>query len=244
MDTQHWIFLSPHFDDVALSCGGLVWDLARQGHTVEIWTLLGGFPPDEPFSEFAHQNHLRWGLSGEDAVHLRRSEDHAACQVLGAQPRHFDWPDAIYRRDPATNISLVNNNDALFGETPEPSLITAIQQVLKTQIPAGAQLVLPIGLGNHVDHQAVAQAGQMLNFEKYYFADYPYILKDFTLQNPLSRKYQKVFRRLGQEALSHWQEAVLCYKSQLGDFWRNEREARLSLRNYQAGGGGRLWIQQ
>ncbi len=49
MIKQHWIFLSPHLDDVALSCGGLVLDLAQQGFVVDNWTLMGGYPHDEIF---------------------------------------------------------------------------------------------------------------------------------------------------------------------------------------------------
>jgi len=48
-------------------------------------------------------------------------------------------------------------------------------------------------------------------------------------------------RLLNQDALKAWQAAVLCYASQLSGFWRDESETCLALRNYLAGGGGRLW---
>ncbi len=241
MDNQHYIFLSPHFDDVALSCGGLVWDLTQQGHRVEIWTLMGGFPPDENFSEFAHQNHLRWGISGEAIIRIRRSEDCAACQVLGAGHRHFCWPDAIYRRDPSTGEVLINNNEELFGKAPEDALVNEIQIMFEGEILQHARVVFPLGLGHHIDHQAVNRAGQSYMGIKLYYADYPYILKNFDAQTQYSTKIKKQTHALDEQALHRWQDAVLCYQSQLGDFWRNEAETRLALRNYQAGGGGRLW---
>lgn len=238
---HNYIFLSPHFDDVALSCGGLVWDLAQLGHRVEIWTLMGGFPPDDAYSEFAQQNHLRWGLSGRTAIRMRRAEDLAACEVLGAQPHHFDWPDAIYRRDPATAAPLVTNNEALFGKPPEETLVKAIQARLETEIPQAAFVVCPLGLGGHLDHLAVSRAAKTLEGEIFYYADYPYILDTLGFPGHQETQLNKKPHPLGAEALSHWQDAVLCYKSQISDFWRDEAEARLALRNYLAGGGGCLW---
>jgi LmbE family N-acetylglucosaminyl deacetylase len=241
MTQEHWIFLSPHFDDVALSCGGLVWDLARQGQKVEIWTLMSGYPPGKAYSEFAQQNHLRWGLSGEATVHTRQGEDQAACEVLGAQFRHFDWPDAIYRQDPSTGEPLVNNNEELFGKAPEDTLVDSIQHMLKKEIPQHARVVMPLGLGHHIDHLAVSRAGEACVGSKFYYTDYPYILKVFDVQTRYLSKLKKQPHPLNEQALIHWQEAVLRYTSQLSDFWRDEEETRLSIRNYLAGGGGRLW---
>jgi LmbE family N-acetylglucosaminyl deacetylase len=241
MDKQRFIFLSPHYDDAALSCGGLIWDLTRQGHQVEIWTLMGGFPPDENLSKFAQENHLRWGLSGEAAIRMRRAEDRAACQVLGATPCHFDWPDAIYRRDPETGEPLVNNNKDLFGKSPESSLVRAIRSMLEEKLSQDALVVFPMGLGHHIDHLAAYHAGESFADQKIYFSDYPYVLKVFDAQIQPIVALKKQPHALDEKALTHWQDAVLCYKSQLNDFWRDEQEMRLALRNYQAGGGGRLW---
>ncbi|MFW5714617.1 MAG: PIG-L deacetylase family protein [Brevefilum sp.] len=242
MDKQHWIFLSPHYDDVALSCGGLVWDLAHKGHQVEIWTLMGGFPPDENYSDFAQQNHLAWGMSGEAAIRMRRAEDHTACQILGAQHRHFDWPDAIYRRETSTGKPLIKNNQELFGKAPEETLVKAIQAMLENNIGRDTMIVFPLGLGNHIDHIAVSRAEEAHEGAKFYYADYPYILKAFSLPAQWEKTIKKKPHHLNEKALSHWQDAVLCYKSQINAFWRDEEETRLALRNYQAGGGGRLWV--
>lgn len=241
MDKSHWIFIAPHFDDVALSCGGLVWDLSNQGHGVEVWTIMAGYPPDEDYSEFAQQNHRAWGLSGEAAIRMRMGEDRAVCDILGAQPRHFDWPDVIYRRDQHTGLALVNNNEELFSKQPEDQLVEEVAHMLMDEIPQNTQLVLPIGLGHHVDHRAVRMAGDKLGWEGFYYADYPYILKNFDEPIFLDGCLSKLRYPLNQDALHAWQNAALCYTSQLSGFWRDEAEVRLALRNYMAGGGGRLW---
>ena len=241
MTDNLWIFFSPHFDDVVLSCGALVWDLAQRDNHVEIWTIMGGYPPDEVFSPFADMMHQAWGLTGKTVVNMRREEDQAACAVLGAQHHHWHWPDVIYRRDPQTGAYAVNNNTELFGNMPNSELVQKIAIELSKALPVNAQIVLPIGLGGHVDHRTVVQAGKKLSGKKHYYADYPYILAEF--ENPLLREniHQPLSRPLDSDALKAWQDAILCYKSQVDEFWRDETETRLALRNYLAGGGGRLW---
>jgi LmbE family N-acetylglucosaminyl deacetylase len=241
MKQDQWIFLSPHFDDVALSCGGLVWDLVNQGNQVEIWTVMAGYPPDENFSPFAQQNHRTWGKSGREAIDMRKEEDRAACEILGAVLHHLHWPDVIYRRQEDLETPVVSNNDELFNNPPEPTLVDEIVHYLTKQVPSEVTLVLPMGLGGHLDHRVVVHAGTRLPRVDFYYADYPYILKSF--DSPLLKKdeFQRVPQYLSKEALEAWQEAILCYRSQLSWFWRDDDEERLSLHNYFAGGGGRLW---
>ena len=241
MTSEHWIFLSPHFDDVALSCGGLVYSLTQNGHHVEIWTIMGGFPPGENYSTFANQNHHAWGISGVKAINMRRREDHAACDVLGAKPDHFDWPDAIYRYESKTGEPLVKNNEELFSHPPEQSLVNEITAMLLKRIPTDARVVGPIGLGNHIDHNAVTQALKAYPRTVDYYADYPYVLEKFNHPALTANQYIKKTITLSQVALKAWQDAVLCYASQLSGFWRDAKEAHLALRNYAIGGGGGLW---
>jgi len=241
MKRQQWIFLSSHFDDVALSCGGLVWELAQQDKDVKIWTIMGGFPPDEDYSDFARQNHRAWGMSGEEAIRVRQAEDRAACEVLGAQLRHFNWLDVIYRRDSTKGGPIVNNNDELFGKSPQSKFIVEITRMLHAEVPADAILVAPMGLGNHIDHQAVFLAGEQIGSVEIYYADYPYILNRFDEPGFKEGVWEKLPYTPSRDSLRAWQKAVLCYTSQWGAFWRDDQEARLALQNYAAGGGGCLW---
>jgi len=243
MNASQWIFISPHLDDVALSCGGLVWHLAQEGQQVAVWTLLAGDPPDDQYSEFARINHQAWGKSGAEAIAMRRAEDQSACARLGAALRHFDLPDVIYRRNPQTGAPVVNNNEELFGSPPEPEMVTRVAELLAREVPPDAQLVLPLGLGRHIDHRLVAAATERFYSTAAFYLDYPYILTDFEAPLLKSGALQKIHTPLTESALLAWQDAVLCYGSQTGGFWRDEKETRLALRNYFAGGGGRLWAR-
>ena len=97
MTSKLWVYLSPHLDDAALSCGGLIWEQAQAGAAVSVWTVCAGDPPAGALSAFAEELHERW-QTGREAVQLRRDEDRAACAHMQAAWRHLPIPDGIYRR--------------------------------------------------------------------------------------------------------------------------------------------------
>jgi LmbE family N-acetylglucosaminyl deacetylase len=91
-----WLYLSPHYDDAAFSCGGLIWEQTQTGEDVSIWTICGGDPPSKSHSAFTQSLHTRWKTSA-DAVAQRRLENLASCVIIGASSRNFHIPDCIYR---------------------------------------------------------------------------------------------------------------------------------------------------
>lgn len=173
------IYLSPHLDDAALSCGGALAQLADTGQPALVVNVCSGSPaPGTQFSPFAQEQHRRWDLPPEAAVRRRLAEDAAALQILGADSLQLDLLDAIYRM-PAAYV----DNATLFGR-PDPADPLAAE--LRAILPAlldrhpGATLYAPLGVGNHVDHQAVhtvaaelAAAGAPVRF----YEDYPYVGK-------------------------------------------------------------------
>ena len=98
---MNWIYLSPHLDDVVLSCGGVICEQIKAGDKVQVWTICAGDPPENQLTLFAQDLHARWNTDN-DAVSIRREEDQLACHLLGASPTHFNYPDCIYRRFPDT----------------------------------------------------------------------------------------------------------------------------------------------
>jgi LmbE family N-acetylglucosaminyl deacetylase len=234
------IYLSPHFDDVALSCGGLVWEQVQYGHSVAVWTLCAGIPPDDaPLSPLARELHERW-QTGLQAVAVRRQEDHTACQRLGAPAVFFDWYDCIYRYHHGE--PLIHTNPELFEAEPEEELVAAVMHTLIDTAPSGAQLVCPMALRGHVDHRLVRTAAERSGLPLLYYIDYPHILFLDEAQAEIERgAWQRLPGIISGEGLQAWQDAVAAYITQISTFWHGEDEMRLALRNYWAGGGGRLW---
>lgn len=236
-----WIYLSPHLDDAALSCGGLIFDQVQHGERVAVWNLFAGQPdPALPISPFAQELHTRWG-AGSEAVEARRAEDRAALALLGAQPRYFDWPDCIYRWQ--NGSPLISAEEDLWTVLPEPDLVQALSRLLRESLPTGARLVAPMSLGDHVDHRAARAAAEAVGVPVLYYADYPYIVEDAFVLNAWEQagRAGRSAGSISPDGLRAWQDAVLAYTSQLSSFWSSEPEMRLCLSNYWAGGGGRLW---
>lgn len=238
-----WIYLSPHFDDVALSCGGLVWQQAQAGQLVNVWTICAGEPSGEGFSPVAEFLHQRWN-TGERAVAIRRAEDLASCAQMGAAARHFPIPDCIYRRGEAGQFlypSFEAILDPLCG--PEAPLIEQLCQMLAQELPAEAEVVCPLALGGHVDHRLTRAAAERLGRPLWYYADYPYVLDEFErLEQLVAQGWKAVDLPLSEEALGVWQKAIAAHASQISTFWDDLVEMEAAVKAYyERYGSVRLW---
>jgi LmbE family N-acetylglucosaminyl deacetylase len=209
-------------DDVCFSCGGLVWEQTQRGEKVEIWTICAGDPPDGPLSSIAQSLHESWG-TGRETPGLRREEDKKASAAIGASPRHFKFPDCIYRRDTASGEPFYPTSTAIFG-TVHPADKAYIVSGIADRIAAGlekdATLVSPVTLGNHVDHQVVRAAAEKLGRPLLYYADYPYVLKNAHLLGyllPAGSKGES--HPISEQGLAAWKKSVACYSSQLSTYW-------------------------
>ena len=241
---MHWIFLSPHLDDAAFSCGGLITTLVHSGNRVEIWTICAGDPPDAPLSPFASALHQRWGYA-HNPVAERREEDRRACALLGAHVRHFDIPDCVYRRNSTDGNPLIEKNEDLFQPLPETELplVDHIRNELARLAPVGARLVSPLALGGHMDHQLVRRAAEALQRPLYYYADYPYAGQVENQPGELSQPgWEAISFTISEDALRIWQAAIAEHRGQISTFWSSQTEMESKLRTYwQAGGGSKLW---
>jgi LmbE family N-acetylglucosaminyl deacetylase len=239
-----WIYLSPHLDDVALSCGGLVWEQVNEGKLVNIWTVCAGEPPVGDLSPFAEELHARWKIS-QNAPAQRRIEDAMSCQRLGATPRYFSIPDCIYRRHPQSHEPMYASVGALNGplQPGDSQFILPIQDEIKQSLRSDAILVCPLGLGNHVDHQLTRQVADGLDLPLWYYADYPYVLW-FTVQEEHMEQQgwiSQVFPISG-DGLSAWMDAISAHGSQISTFWASDADMRQAITDYlHTNDGIRLW---
>ena len=240
---MEWVFLSPHLDDVVFSSGGLVWEQTQAGNPVGIWTLFAGGSPGGKLSSFAREMHKSWKISG-DVLLERKREDREACRILGAQPMHWEQPDAIYRRSSQDRGYLYTSEEALFGgiHAEEENLIAELREKLASALPDSGSVVAPLGIGNHVDHQLTRKAAARLDREVLYYADYPYLREEEGKQilNRLQRTedWQPVLFPVSQAGLERWQQAGLAYHSQIDSFWEDGADFRNQISQLAAGSGG------
>jgi LmbE family N-acetylglucosaminyl deacetylase len=242
-----WIYLAPHLDDAALSCGGQIFRHTQAGQAVLIVTAMAGDPPAAALSGYAASLHARWALATEASA-ARRAEDIAACAILGADYLHWSVPDCIYRHDPVTGAALYVSDDDIFGAVAVAD--RGLEADLAAQIaalPAHGRLVAPLTVGHHVDHlllRAAAERGRGAAHLRYY-EDYPYAQQEGALAAALGSDAQgwatEVFA-LDAAALAAKVEAILAFRSQLSTFFVDRADLEAQVQGYAAQTGGeRLW---
>lgn len=133
------IYVSPHADDVALSCGGQI--LANPDHRRDS-LVLSVFTSDENPSKQATTDQARF----VDALHMDRDkEDEAAWNSVGVPRRALRLPEALLRGSFPFSITRSERDRQVMGE-----LCDIIASYMRTY--ADAQFYFPAGIGRHIDH--------------------------------------------------------------------------------------------
>lgn len=243
---MHWIYLSPHLDDAVLSCGGMIWEQARRGNQVEVWTICAGDPPaDRPLTPLAQELHARWGV-GVEASAIRRAEDELACWRVGASFGHFDYLDCIYRRLPDSDEPVIQRNEDLFAplHPGEAYLVKSLAELLDALAPVDVRLVSPLALGGHRDHRMLRQAAEGLGRPLWYYADYPYAAQAGNAPDGETRAGLRPFTLpLSWRGVVNWQKAVCAYRSQISTFWQGEAAMISAVGQYARSNGARLYTR-
>lgn len=242
------IYLSPHLDDAALSCGGQIFQRTQAGETILILTTMAGNPPNRTFSTFAQELHERWELAN-DMVAARRDEDICACRILEADYLHWDIPDCIYRADAQTNEPFYPVWEKVIDSI-HPQEETLIQRLAAqfAELPPAAQILAPLGAGSHVDHQIVrAAAERCWDGQLFYYEDYPYAQTTGALENAISgeKGWQATQITLSPKALNIKADAIMAFASQVSTFFNGRIDLEQQLKQYaRQVGGERIWHQQ
>lgn len=246
---MNWVYLSPHLDDIALSCGALCWQQAQENRSLElrspeIWTICAGDPPPLPLSPFAESLHARWD-TGPGSTAARREEDIEACRRLGAGFRHYPIPDCIYRRVGPGAIAAYASEGAIFGplHPAESELVDDLAAELRRSLTPQMELVCPLALGGHVDHRLTRLAAERLERPLWFYADYPYAAQTGdSLASVLPGGCEMTVFPVSGQALHAWCDAVAAHRSQISTFWPDLAAMRASIERYcSLYGGIRLW---
>jgi LmbE family N-acetylglucosaminyl deacetylase len=225
------LYLAPHLDDAILSCGGLIARQLRSGDSALVLTVFAGDPPAGPLSALAEEV-ARRGQAAEDHVALRRAEDRAACERLGASWLHWEYPDCIYRRDPATSASLYPDVESIFGQI-QPCERGALAGGLAIRLQAlcdacrPTTVYAPLTAGHHVDHHLVQWAARRLSPRGWtlrFYEDYPYVAVPAFLEMVFEAggRWLPEIEPLTPANLAAKIEAIACYRSQVPGLFRGE----------------------
>jgi LmbE family N-acetylglucosaminyl deacetylase len=193
------VFLSPHPDDVALSCGGLVAILRDSGEEATIVTIYGGAgsavrltryqqralgfdreadlrgDPEPTDPDEANAPAPESAPIPERVMEVRRQEDKVFARLVGAKLIGLELPDAVFRG---------YIGPQLFGSprSDDPAPIGELRAAL-----SGIQvdrLYIPLSIGGHVDHRQARRAAIALLTEigspfadrAAFYEDFPYAM--------------------------------------------------------------------
>jgi len=239
---MRWIYISPHFDDAVLSCGGLIWEQAHKGTPVEIWTICAGDAQPGPLSPLAMACHQQWGLtSAEEVVAARRSENQEAAGQVGAETVNFSIPDCIYRRAPTGE--LLYAEEVFVPVHPiDRNLDNEIAVALKTELQPDDRIVSPLAIGSHVDHVLARRAAERLGRPLWYYADIPYLLNQKELLVPATADLNETRLSITKQGLGRWQNGISAYRSQILMLFKTQEKMQDAICLYwQSHHGIRLW---
>jgi LmbE family N-acetylglucosaminyl deacetylase len=177
------VFLSPHPDDAALSCGGLIALLRARGVPVTIVSVFSGSGPSERLTPYQR---LALGFGEDNALvpveeptpkgitAVRRAEDEAHARLVGARIDFLDLPDAVFRG--------YEGDDQLMSPplADDPPPFEELRRALARLKPTA--LYAPLSIGGHVDHRQVrraamallAEAGSPYLGQTLFYEDFPY----------------------------------------------------------------------
>jgi LmbE family N-acetylglucosaminyl deacetylase len=178
------LFVSPHPDDAALSCGGLIVQLADAGETVDIVTVFSGSGPGERLTPYQR---LALGFGEEHGEHVEASgpasgpADRPAtgtadsASVDDGAPTPFAVmslrraEDRAYARMAGASIVHLDLPDAVFRDyagdeqligEPRSGDRAPIGELRVLVADLGPDhLYLPLAIGSHVDHRLARRAG-------------------------------------------------------------------------------------
>ncbi len=240
-----YLFLSPHLDDVVLSCGGLIWQLTNSGAKVLVVTVAAGDPDYTKLSPLAEKAHKLWGLKSGAMAH-RRQEDVKACAQLGADFKHLPIQDCVYRRDTRSGRELYTTQSDIFGLpcAEDLDLGQALPSMLLS-LPVALKTFAPAGIGGHVDHEFTRLIARAVFGSKLmYYEDFPYCEDDASARFIVEREpdLESESIPLTQTALMRKIRSIEAYASQVKPIFRSLDLMRSRVRQHaQEVGGERYW---
>lgn len=176
------LFVSPHLDDVAFSCGGTVMALGRAGwQTVVLTAFTASVPSPEGFA-LACQLDKGLGADIDDLAVRRREDEEFARRADVARVGWLELPEAPHR---GYGSASALTGDYVAGDVVAGPLRDALRRWVDDQQP---ELVFaPQALGGHVDHRRVAEAvADVAGHDAVQrYCDLPYAIRQPTARSPV-----------------------------------------------------------
>jgi O-antigen/teichoic acid export membrane protein/LmbE family N-acetylglucosaminyl deacetylase len=186
-----FLFVSPHLDDAALSCGALMASLVTKAPVTVVTLFSAAGPPPHTRATLAYLAQCA-ASSAAELYTARRQEDAEVLGRLGAEFVHLDIPDALFRRRQVSPLLAraarllpelahryptyrfdIAKGRLSRGEGALVDTLEARIRELADQTGAGL-IFFPLGVGRHIDHLLARAVGKRLRGRVVYYSDFPY----------------------------------------------------------------------
>lgn len=210
------VIFSPHLDDAVLNCCDHILDWKNNKSKITVVTIFTQFKTNTSINRIKERL-LETGFSspGEQETQ-RKKEDIKAMRKLDVNWYHWGLIDGGFR---------IHENTLLYPRTTDlfSGIISPYDSNLEVQLgrklnqmKAFDKVIIPLGIGNNVDHVIVRKAAEKVFNPKQiiYYVDYPYALKP---RNWLNKKlFDLIFKRKSIKSMSRKKKEILeIYSSQI-----------------------------
>ena len=116
-----------------------------------------------------------------------------------------------------------------------------------TELPEARELVVPLGVGRHIDHRVVRRGAESLGRELLYWEDFPYVThwgSRWRNELPSGPGWLSEVVALDAEAIEQRCLASAAYESQVSLIFKSEKRLRQKLKRLIAKRGGERYWQQ
>jgi LmbE family N-acetylglucosaminyl deacetylase len=223
------VVVSPHLDDAALSCGGLMAHAASRTSVtvVTLFTEANRGPHTLSARRYLHQVGAH---SAETLYQQRRAEDRAALEPKGITCVHAGLTEALFRRRPVkarrrlwahlmpelAHIYPVYRLHLTSGRiaTADADTLRDAEGFVQRLVGSGRHLLMaPLGVGGHVDHVLARSVAERSGARVVYYSDFPY-----NQQNPVPDGFIQrngLMKMQGFEFSTARAELIRAYRTQV-----------------------------
>lgn len=246
------LFVQPHFDDIALSCGGTAALAAAAGPARAVTVFSAPPAAEAELSDFARWIENAWSSEATDSAGrwaMREREDDAAARHLGLTTCRMGYRDAIYRHAAYTTMAALKGP---IDERDAPLIADLGARLVAVWRDHGCPPVtLPLAVGGHVDHAICFRAAiaglRPAGAELHFYEDLPYALAPGAVDARLAAIGEPMTAREVDVTgvFPARLAAIAAYASQLaGLFSRGETAEQSITRHARAPGRGERFVER
>src|SRR5690349_5459067 len=162
------IYISPHMDDAAYSCGGRILQSRAQGKTVLVVTVFGNGKAE-----------LDAGDTGTFSDYGKRLQEELAVMArLDADLIFLNAPELIFRKNSVATIVRYALPFLPLTSPTHDELFATLLELVEARLAPSGQLFFPLAVGFHPDHRILFDVGRSLHslarYRITFYEDVPY----------------------------------------------------------------------